>query len=183
MDPLPTNAGMAELEERMFGPDPTAPPAGQAGDGGPQANAELGVFAALAASLDRAAAAAERQAAAAHIDWQKVHPISLHPLANSGAGGIKDERWQPKTGWVWHIMRVTAVFLTGATAAKFHLDDNDPSGAWLLNTITVTGTPWEPRGLFLMPNQQLIPESVGGGIIVNGQALEIAVGYLPTYLT
>jgi hypothetical protein len=156
--------------------------------GGPEAGAELSVFARLAVSLDGAAAEMRKQRQAARKAWEHCHPIPLVTLTNTGAGTITDERWQPRQSWAWQVLRVSVVSNSsgGATAAALFRDSAGADGAYQLQAFAGSAGSflgvWEPKGMFLLPGQQMVWTSTGGGITVNGEAIEIALDWLPTYL-
>lgn len=165
--------GMAELLARMHGPADGGQPPGPAAD--------LDIMVRLAAALESNAAAVERQRRADDVNWELVHPVPLNPIVSNAAGPITDERWGPHDGWAWHVVRVTAVFGTGATSCIVYQDL--PTANNQLQTLATTGVPWEPRALILMPGQLLVPAGQAGGVTVNGQAIEIKLSYLPRYLS
>lgn len=169
------------LSQRMAA-DRQPPPGGAPGlDGADGAALEL---AAMVGVVARASSAIERMAAAGHrprVPWEACHPVPLNPLASSAAGAVSDERWEPREGFAWHVMRVTPKFGAGATAAVMYRD-SVAADAWRLNTLSADGVAWEPRGLILLPGQRLIAAGVGGGITVNGDAIEVALDWLPDYL-
>lgn len=165
-----------------------APPSAGAGAG-----AELEVFARLAVSLDDNTRQMAKAIAAGAVPWEVCHPIPLNPIANSAAGVMSDERWEPREGFVWHITRVSVQSnaASGATSALLVADSVISSGAYNLQSFPTPGATgaagaflgcWEPKGLFLMPGSRLILQTTGGGAIANGQAIEIAADWLSRYL-
>jgi len=186
MESLSPDAGMAQLAQAYAAqaagtaPGPDQPPAG---------GAELDVFARLTIALDRATDEMRRQRHAARKAWDHCHPVPLVPLSNNAAGTITDpDRWGPKEGWAWQVLRVSVVSNAtgGATAAALFDSTAAMEGATQLQGFTGTAGAfmglWEPKGHFMLPGSQLVWTSTGGGITVNGEAIEIALDWLPTYL-
>lgn len=204
--PLAPDAGMAELAARMFAghrmpgqedpPGPNSP--GYPGDetlGDLEAGSVLQIMAKLAVSLGSAAAEMRRNREALKIPWKYCHPIPLNPITETGAGVISDERWEPRAEWAWQITRISIQSNQsgGATSAIIAQDSIAPGGvgAWNLQSFPPAGTTitaggfmgcWEPKGKFLLPGNRLVLSSTGGGVIANGEAIEIALDWLATYL-
>lgn len=186
MEPGSPDAGMQLLSQQYAAQaaQAAAPPDGPLGPG-----AELDVFARLAVAIDEASAEMRRQRQAARKAWEHCHPIQLFPLTNNAAGILSDpERWGPRSSWAWQVLRVSVVSNAtgGATAADLFIDSAAMEGATQLNHFSGTAGAfmgvWEPKGKFLLPGQQLVWQSTGGGITVSGEAIEIALDWLPTYL-
>lgn len=180
MEPMSPDAGMAQLAQAY-----AAQAAGATGpEEMPAAGAELDVFARLSVAIDGATTEMRRQRQAARKAWEHCHPAPLVTLANNAAGTITDERWQPRAGWAWQLTRISVVSNAGgATAAALY--QGGPGGEWLQNFTGTAGAfmgIWEPKGTFLLPGNQLVWTSTGGGITVNGQVIEISLDWLPTYL-
>lgn len=121
------------------------------------------------------------RAAAAPVRWEDCHPVPLAPVAspNGVAGTINDERWEPREGFAWHIVAVSVVFGAGTTLATVY---RDAVGAQNQRNSQATGFLWEPKAEILLPNSRLVFTSVGGPITVSGDAIEISLDFLPTYL-
>lgn len=206
--PLAPDAGMPELVARMFAghrmpgqedpPDPNRP--GYPGDedldlGDLESGTVLSVMAKLAVSLSSAAKEMRRNREALKIPWRFCHPIPLNPITETGAGVMTDERWEPRQEWAWHITRVSVQSnqAGGATSAICAQDSIVPGGvgAYNLQSFPPAGSTvtagsfmgcWEPKGKFLLPGNRLVFSATGGGIIANGEAIEIALDWLATYL-
>lgn len=155
--------------------------------------AELELFARLAIALDRNSDQLRMNRAAGRIPWDACHPIPLNPIANTAAGTITDERWQPREGFVWHITRVSVQSNAagGATSALAVQDSANMDGATNLQSFPPPGSTatagsflgcWEPKGKFLMPGSTMLIQAIGGGVIANGEAVEVALDWFPTYL-
>lgn len=119
------------------------------------------------------------------IPLEYCHPLDLAPDQSTAAGTLdKPDKWGPKTGWIWHITRLTVVGGAGTTSITAYKDSvADPS----MQANSITGTApvtlqWEPRLLLLVPNRKLVFASVGGGITVNGEGVEIAIPWIAEYL-
>jgi hypothetical protein len=162
-----------------------------AADAGP--GLEVDVFARLAVALDGAAGEMRRGRAAAKIAWEHCHPIPLATISNTAAGTLNDERWEPRQNMAWHITRVSAQSNQsgGATSVIAAQDSTEVQGGYNLYEFPPPGTTvaagaflgtWEPKGLFLLPGNRLVFATIAGGATINGQAIEIAVDWLPTYL-
>jgi hypothetical protein len=167
---------------------PAAAPAAPAAPAG--AGAELDIGARLVLALDSVTAAAGRLAAARERDalaWEDCHPIDIAPVSEAAAGIITDERWQPRKNWAWQVLLLTVVFGGGATSAVLY-KSADPTGAVSNNALksfipdAAGVAAWEPKGLILLPGQQLMLSSAGGGALMRGEAVEIALPRLPEYL-
>lgn len=195
---------MAELAARLFAgqrtpgqedpPDPHGH--GYPGDedfGDLEAGSVLQIMAKLAVSLGHAAAEMRRNREALKIPWKYCHPIPLNPITEAGAGVISDERWEPRQQWAWHITRVSIQSNAsgGATSAILAQDSTLGVGAWNLQSFPPAGSTiaagafmgcWEPKGKFLLPGNRLLVSATGGGCIANGEAIEIALDWLATYL-
>lgn len=145
----------------------------------------LKVMAALAVALQaNTRAVRASRAARPEIPWEACHPIPLSPLASNAAGwlGQGDERWTPPAGFAWHVMWIAEVLAAGATSwALYRTGGTSASAAYQVISSTVSGL-FEPRGLVLMPGEYLAHQAVGGGVTVNGQAIEVALDWLPAYL-
>jgi hypothetical protein len=174
------------------GPPPGAPPAPTpAGYATPAEEPGLTLMAQLAVTLETAGNAAARLADIANraqLDWEDCHPVPLSPLSNAAAGPLTDERWQPRKGWAWQVLLVTVTFGAGATYAVMY-DAAGTEGQIASNarhdfvpSAVSEMAEWEPKGLIVMPGHQMSFASVGGGITVSGQAIEIALDKLPAYL-
>jgi hypothetical protein len=164
----------------LSGPASEAPP--------PGIGAEL--WAQISLCLDRVGGAARDLAAAVERDrlgWEDCHPIDIDPVAIASAGSMTDERWQPRKGWAWQVLLLTVVFGAGGTSGSLY-KSADGSGALANNALhdfipdTIGWASWEPKGLILLPGQQLLLTSAGGGATMRGQAVEIALHRLPDYL-
>jgi hypothetical protein len=189
---LAPDAGMGQLAAGLARRNADAAQAAAGDSGG--AGVELDVFGRLAVALDRNSAEHRAARAAAQIPWEYCHPILLAPVAINGAGTINDERWEPRESWVWHILRVSVQSNAagGATSALLAQDSANVAGAFNLQSFPPAGSAalvagsfmgcWEPKGKFLMAGQRLILTAVAGGAIINGEAIEIARDWLPTYL-
>jgi hypothetical protein len=180
---------------RLFplGADISAPPepglSGPAAEG-PADGMGLDIMARIAVCLEAVGGAARDLAAARARDqlgWEDCHPIDIDPVAEAGAGAITDERWQPRKGWAWQVLLLTVVFGTGGTSAALY-KSADPAGALANNALhdfipdTIGWASWEPKGLILLPGQQLLLSAAGAGATMRGQAVEIALHRLPDYL-
>lgn len=162
----------------------------QAESEAPGITAELDIFGRLAVCLDGLTDAARRLAEARERDriaWEECHTVQLSPLSNSAAGNLVDERWQPRQKWAWQVLLLTVTFGAGATSAIVY-ETADPSGL-VANNARHSFTPdaagmatWEPKGLLLLPGNQLSWTSAGGGITVSGAAVEVKLSRLPDYL-
>ena len=172
--------GMMLLQQRMHRQDIAAPEAASPAAGA-EVGGELAIMVRLAAALESNAAAIRASAAPTQIAWEKCHPIPLHPLAQSAAGTLDDERWQPRQGWAWQIMGMAFTLGAGGTSYSVWEDSpNDPTN--LQFSATVSGR-WEPNDFFILPGSRLVFTSVGGGLTVcKGKAVEIALDSLPGYL-
>jgi hypothetical protein len=173
--------GMQLIAQRMAAHNATAAGthADAAGDpGAPGGGTELELMAGLAVALranTRALEAPRRRG----IPWSIAHPIPLNPIASAQAGPLSDERWGPREGWAWHITAVCVVFGSGTTQATIYRDSQQAQ--YQRNQQSVSFL-WEPRGQYLLPQQTLCFSSVGGGITVSGDAVEIDIGFLPDYI-
>lgn len=167
-----------------------APPPAAAGGG---SGGELEVFAKLAVALDGNTAAMRKAIAAGLVPWEVCHPIPLNPIANSVAGTISDERWEPREGFAWHVTRVSvqSAAAGGATSALLVQDSALAAGAYNLQSFPPVGAVaaagaflgcWEPKGRFLLPGNRLVLVTTGGGAIANGDAIEIDLDWLSRYL-
>lgn len=193
---LAPDAGMSQLaadlarrSEDAAGAAAGMPPAAPGGGG---ASLDLEVMGRLAVALDGNAAELRASRAAARIPWEACHPVPLNPITVNAAGAVADERWEPREGWFWHITRVSVQSLaaSGATSALAALDSL-AAGAANLQSFPPAGATatagaflgcWEPKGLIIGAGQRLMVSGTGGGFIANGQAIEIAADWLPTYL-
>jgi hypothetical protein len=197
--------GVNEILRQMWGtgpyPDeprptlPTAPRPGADQHSGQPAGEGGGGMLELLAGLNVTLGAVNSQLAAMspRSNWRRrpsipleyCHPLDLAPDQSTGAGLIdKPDKWGPKTGWIWHITRLTVVGGAGTTTITAYKDSSaDPS----MQANSITGTApvtlqWEPRLLLLLPNRKLVFSSVGGGVTVNGEGVEIAVPWIAEYL-
>lgn len=155
---------------------------------GAGAAAGLELIARIGACIGDVGAELRRQRLAARLAWDDCHPIEIFPSAINAAGTLGDERWQPREGFAWQILLLTVTFGAGATYAVAY-QSADPSGALPKNALhdfvpnaTSSMASWEPKGKILLPGQQLLFASTGGGITVRGDAVEIAIDKLPAYL-
>ena len=165
---------------------------GGVADGPGGAGAELDLFARLSVSLDANSAALRQARAALSVPWDVCHIIPLNPVQNSAAGTITDERWEPREGFAWHVLRVSVQSQgTGGATSALLVQDAAAAGAYNLQLVPPPGTAgtagsflgtWEPKGKFLLPGQRLILVTTAGGAIMNGEAVEIALDWLPRYL-
>lgn len=118
------------------------------------------------------------------IPWEACHPIPLNPINIGAAGTTSDERWEPREGFAWHVMRIGVASQTATAAAVFR--DSPAVSAWELQAFTMVAgafaTPWEPRGLVLLPGSRLVWTATGGTATVNGDAIEVALDWLAAYL-
>jgi hypothetical protein len=162
----------------------------QAASEAPGVTAELDVFGRLSVCLDGLTDAARRLAEARERDriaWEECHTIPLAPLSSAAAGNLLDERWQPRTGWAWQVLLLTVTFGAGATSAIVY-ETADASGIVPNNAKhsfipdAASMATWEPKGLLLLPGNQLSWSSSGGGITVSGAAVEVKLSRLPDYL-
>jgi hypothetical protein len=157
------------------------------------AAAELELYARMAIALDKNSAELARSRAAGRIPWEACHPVPLNPITLTAAGNVNDERWEPRGSWVWHITRISVQSNAagGATSALAIADSANMGGATNLQSFPPPGSVatagsflgcWEPKGLFMMPGSRILMQGTGGGITANGQAIEIALDWLATYL-
>lgn len=118
------------------------------------------------------------------IPWEACHPVPLNPINLSAGATGSDERWEPREGVAWHVVRVGVVSQTATAAAVFR--DTPAAGAWQVQAFTMAAgafaAPWEPRGLILLPGQRLVWTATGGTATVNGDAIEVDLDWLATYL-
>jgi hypothetical protein len=119
------------------------------------------------------------------IPMEYCHPLDLPPDQLPAAGILdKQDKFGPKTGWIWHITRLTITGLAGATTLQVYKDSvADPS--MLANSFTGVAPAlfvWEPRLLLLMPNRKLVFNGIGGGYTVCGEGVEIATPWIAEYL-
>lgn len=185
--PIAPDVGMAQLAQNYARQAAGAAP-GDAGDkaaddtGG--GGAELDIFARLSVSLDSAAAEMRKNRNAAKIPWEYCHPIPLNPINVPAGGVVSDERWEPREGFAWHVVRMSVVSTGATTVSAFR--DTTAANAWMVNSFTGTANAflglWEPKGEFLLAGNRLIFSAVAGTATVNGQAIEVAIDWLPTYL-
>lgn len=187
MGQISPDAGMAQLAQAYA--QAAGGPAADAEQVAPAASgAELDVFARLAVSIDGATAEMRRQRQAARKAWEHCHVFQLNTLSSAVAGILTDERWGPRQTWAWQVLRISVVSNSsgGATSAGLFRDSAAAEGAYQLQAFSGSAGSflgvWEPKGLFLLPGQQLVFQSVAGGITVNGEGVEIALDWLPTYL-
>lgn len=158
-------------------------PAEQRSPAGLELDADINFVVALRSALEENTRALKSRKP--RIPWEACHPVPLNPI-NIGAGtaGTSDERWEPREGVAWHIMRVGFISQTATAAALFR--DSTVAGAWQLQSFTVAAgafaPPWEPRGLILLPGSRLIWQATGGTGTANGDAIEIDLDWLPAYL-
>lgn len=193
---LAPDAGMsqlaADLARRSEGAAATAAGMGADPAEGGGASAELEVMGRLAVALDGNSAELRASRAAARIPWEVCHPIPLNPITINAAGTANDERWEPREGWYWHITRISVQSnaASGATSAVAALD-SVAAGMANLQSFPPAGSTaaaaaflgcWEPKGLIIGAGQRIIVTGTGGGLIANGQAIEIYKDWLPTYL-
>lgn len=175
-----TRAGRAPRDDGGGGPgryelDGDAAPGGAQGGG-----LEVLISATLAAgrSIERMAARFGQA-----VPWEVAHPIEIPGQQNNAAGVITDpDRLGPRDGWAWRVFGVGVQLGAGTTAWNVYYDSvNDPTN-WIFGG-SVSGR-WEPSHFYLMPNRLLVYQSVGGGITVGkGCAVEIAVPFLPDYMS
>jgi hypothetical protein len=167
-----------------------APPASGPEEAGAEPGLGVDIMARIAVCLDTVGAAARDLAIARdreRLDWEDCHPIDIAPVSMGAAGIITDERWQPRKGWAWQVLLITVVFGAGGTSAQL-FKSADASGAVPSNALhnflpDANGwASWEPKGLILLPGQQLLTSAAGSGATVRGQAVEIALHRLPDYL-
>lgn len=160
------------------------------GDGG---GAGLDVMAQLSVALGSNTDEMRRTRESLVIPWEVCHPAPLNPVAIPGAGTLNDERWEPRPGWCWHVTRVSvqSALTGGATSAILAQDSGAAAGAYNLQSFPPVGTTavagaflgcWEPKGYFMMPGDRLILITTGGGAIMNGSVVEIALAWLSRYL-
>lgn len=181
--------------QRLFplGADVSTPPEpGLSGPAATEAPEGLGldIMARIAVCLETVGGAARDLALARERDrlgWEDCHPIDIDPVAIAGAGSMTDERWQPRKGWAWQVLLLTVVFGAGGTSGALY-KSADPTGAIASNGLhdfipdAIGWATWEPKGLILLPGQQLLLTAAGAGATMRGQAVEIALHRLPDYL-
>jgi hypothetical protein len=171
-----------DISAQTVGPAMGAPPGisgapaeGQPGGGG------LDIMARLEVCLSGMADAARRLADArdsAQLSWDRCHVVPIAPGVSNAAGLIDDpDRWGPRAGWAWMIMRLTIVMTAGATATVYR--DSPTSGHEMLYSINA-GV-WEPKGVILLPGQRMVVQA-SSQAVVNGDAVEIALDSLPAFL-
>jgi hypothetical protein len=186
--------GMAEIFASFGGlpaaPDPTLPasplPTGGAEVDGGQAAALAALtvqLGALNGNLGAMTGHGRRRRPSIPVEY--CHPLDFTPDQRATAGTLDvPDKFGPKTGWIWHITRLSIVGLAGATTLSVFKDSTaDPS----MQANSVTGTApvsliWEPRLLLLLPNRKLVFSGVGGGFTVNGEGVEIAMPWIAEYL-
>jgi hypothetical protein len=174
-------AGPASVAEPVPAASP-APPA--AGDDSFAAIAGLGVqLGTLSQQLAAASGGGRRRRPT--IPMEYCHPLDLPPDQLAAAGILdRQDKFGPKTGWIWHITRLTITGLAGATTLQVYKDSvADPS--MLANSFTGVAPAlfvWEPRLLLLMPNRKLVFNGIGGGYTVCGEGVEIATPWIAEYL-
>jgi hypothetical protein len=191
---MPTD-GMSQIVAAYGGglpaaADPTPPvsplPPGLAEDGGGQAAALAALcvqLGALNGSLGAMTGHGRRRRPS--IPMEYCHPLDFTPDQRASAGTLDvPDKFGPKTGWIWHITRLSLVGLAGATGLSVFKDSPlDPS--FQLNSVTGAAPVsllWEPRLLLLLPNRKLVFSSVAGGFTVNGEGVEIAMPWIAEYL-
>lgn len=193
---LAHDAGMQQLLQQLgqqMSAAPDDPPDAATGLSMPAGAAELDIRARLVLALEGNTSAMNRARSAWDVPWEVCHPIPLNPVTNTAAGVINDERWEPRQGFVWHILRVSVASNAsgGATSALLVQDSAQVAGASDLQQFPPVGTAgtagsflgcWEPKGKFLFPGQRLILQTTGGGAIMNGDAIEIDTNWLSRYI-
>jgi len=178
------DAGMREIAER-YGY------AGQAGrdqaylpdDDGDQAGPGLDVMARLEMHVGRLATAMDRETRLLkpRIPWAAAHPVPIphRNLAAAGTSPASDEM-RPMGGTVWRIRRLTVVFSAGTTSVTIY-KSNPVGPATELAQLTGSGL-YEPAEEYLFDQDMLTYVAAGGGADINGQAVQIELAWLPTYL-
>lgn len=159
-----------------------APPGPDLGGGGLEleAGAGAGIVLRLGNVLDALATELERQRSRDLGSWRVIHPIQIPPGQSAAAGILEDpDRWGPRAGWAWLVTRLTGTLATGGVSMTIYRDAAIPT-----NTLLgpVGGGTWEPKSCILLPGQQLVWQSVGAGIAVDGEGIEIALDWLPRFL-
>lgn len=163
------------------GPGPGEADDGQpAGGPGAMFAAQLGIMVNATRSIERLAT---KLGMTGGVPWDIAHPIEIPGEQIPAAGTIQDpDRLGPQDGWAWRVFGVAIVLGTGATQFSVYYDSpNDPTN--LVFQGTQSGR-WEPSHFYLMPNRLLVYQSVGGGLTVGkGCAVEIAIPFLPAYMS
>lgn len=161
------------------------PGAAADGDGGAalEVAAGLDFILSLSRAVDRNTAAL-RAAAGPRIPWEACHPVPLNPITVAAATGTtSDERWEPREGFAWHIVRVAVLSSTATAAAMFRDSPAMPTQVQAFTMVAgAFATPYEPRGLILLPTERLVWTATGGACVVSGDAIEVAIPWLPAYL-
>lgn len=173
MQPIPTDAGLQAITQQLSSGRVTD-------EQNPKGGGELDIMAQLAVSLGTLNSEL-RRGRRPQIPFEYCHPITLAPEQSSAAGSLSDpDRWGPKANWAWHITGLTVILGAGATQWTIYQDAAIPTNTKVSNTVSGL---WEPKGWFLLPQNQIVYGSTGGGIIVSvGSAIEIALDWLATYL-
>lgn len=181
------DAGMREIAGRLATDRLDEASAAAAGDG-----PGLDIMAQLAVSLGSLNEEL-RRARRAQIPWKYCHPVPLNPIVAGSALTGSDERWEPREGVAWHITRVSVQSNSagGATSVLAAQDSVNAAGAYNLQQFPPPGVAgaagsflgcWEPKGTFLLPGNRMVFLPTGGSAVINGEAIEIALDWLPTYL-
>lgn len=159
-DLVSPDQGMPELLARM-------------GGGGPDSGASVGadLWAGLAVSLGTVAG--ELQRGRDERRWANAHPLNLPPAQSVAAGTLDPpDSWQPRQGWLWRIEELIIALGAGATQASVYRDAPTPINLLLQ---TSTGGLWEPKRLLIMPGSRLVVTSVGGGVTVRIEGVEVSM--------
>lgn len=179
--------GQAPRDDGGQGPGPYEHPAGDVPGAQGGADGPGGLTFALSVML-QASRSLERLAGRlgnphAPVPWEIAHPIEVPGRQIATAGIIQDpDILGPQDGWAWRVFGVFLQMGAGATSWAVYYDNvNDPTNQ--IFGQTVSGR-WEPSHFYLMPNRQLVYQSIGGGLTVGKAcAVEIAVPYLPAYMS
>lgn len=152
---------------------------------GTEAAADLSIGAVigrLTTAVQANTSAIERSWSLTQTRWKSLHPIDLAPAQTTTAGQVTNppDGWGPQDGLAWRVFSWTVALGAGTTSASVYRDAVVPNN--LLFQFNGSGL-WEPTHTYLLPGQQLVWNSVGGGITLSGgRGLEIALDELPRYL-
>ena len=172
---------MDELISRMGAQRDYEQPGQAAAEPGP-GGAGLDIMARLAVAIEgfNRNAARPPEYAKPVIPYDAAHIIPIPAVANNAAGTIDIPNQQrPMQGYVWHIGRLTVVFGSGTTSVSIYGEAADNST--LIVQFTASGI-FEPSRTFLTETHRLVYVSAGGGFTCNGEAIQVKLPWLATYL-